>query len=235
MSMILTAVFAALRQVLSAPLRRIVLRSLGLTIVLLIALWGLLTKGLEVLLRAYPVSADYPLLNSLVYFFGGAGLIVLLIFLLPAVSAFVGGFFLDEAAAIVEATDFPQDPPGEPIPTSTSILYGLRFAGLALLLNLAALTLIFIPVVNVAAFFVVNTYLLSREYFEMAAARFRPPAAAADLRRRYRARALTGGSVLAGMMMVPILNLLTPVFGIALMVHVHKQVDRRAALEAPRR
>lgn len=231
--MILAAVFAAIRQVLSAPLRRMVLRSIGLTIVLLIALWGLLTKGLEVVLRAYPVSADYPFLNGIVYFLGGAGLVVLLVFLVPPVSAFVGGFFLDDAAAIVEGTDFPQDRPGQPTSTMTSILYGLRFAGLALLLNLAALTLIFVPIVNVAAFFLVNTYLLSREYFEMAAARFRPMAAAADLRRRHRPRVLAGGAVLAALMMVPVLNLLTPIFGIALMVHIVKRVERRQALSAP--
>jgi CysZ protein len=231
--MILAAVVAAIRQVLSAPLRRMVIRSLGLTVALLVAVWGLLTKGLEVLLRAYPVSADYPLLNTLVYFLGGAGLIVILLFLLPAVSAFVGGFFLDDAASIVEATDFPEDRPGEPMPTTAALLYGLRFAGLALILNLAALTLIFIPVVNVAAFFVVNTYLLGREYFEMAAARFRPPAEAASLRRRHRLRALSGGAVLAGLMLVPVLNLLTPIFGIALMVHLHKRVERQPRLAAP--
>lgn len=232
--MIFAAVFAAIRQVLSTKLRRLVLRSLGLTVALLVALWGLLTKGLDILLRAYPLSETYPWLDSIVYFLGGAGLIVLLIFLLPAVSAFVGGFFLDEAASIVEATDYPADPPGTPTPTMTSVLFGLRFAGLALLLNLAALTLIFVPVVNVAAFFLVNTYLLSREYFEMAAGRFVPMAQAAELRRRFRPRVLAGGAVLAALMMVPILNLVTPIFGIALMVHVNKQVQRRAALAPPR-
>ena len=233
--MILSAVFAAIRQVLSAPLRRMVFRSLGLTLVLLVALWGLLTKGLDVLLRTHPLSADYPVINTVVYFLGGAGLVVLLAFLLPAVSAFVGGFFLDEAAEIVERTDFPQDRPGEPTPTMTSVLFGLRFAGLSLLLNLAALTLIFVPLVNVVAFFVVNTYLLGREYFEMAAARFGTQPEATALRRRHRARALVAGAVLAAMMLVPGLNLLTPIFGIALMVHVHKQVGRREAIEGPAR
>ena len=32
---------------------------------------------------------------------------------------------------------------------------------------------------------------------------------------------------MAGLMMIPILNLLTPLFGIALMVHVHKRIARR--------
>lgn len=232
--MILTAVFAAIRQVASPLLRQIVVRSLGLTVVLLIFVWGLLTKGLDLLLIAHPLSADHPILNSFAYFAGGAGLVVLLVFLLPPVAALVGGFFLDEAAAIVEATDFPQDPPGQPLSTWSSIRSGLRFAGLALLLNLAALALIFVPVVNVAAFFAVNTYLLGREYFEMAASRFRPAAEASELRRRNRLPVLAGGAVLAGLMLVPILNLLTPVFGIALMVHLHKEIVRRPAATGSR-
>lgn len=222
--MILAAVLAAIRQVASAPLRRLVLRSLGLTVVLLVALWALLTKGLDALLRAHPISADYPLVNGFVYLLGGAGLVVVLVFLLPPVSALVGGFFLDEAASVVEARDFPRDPPGQPLSTSAAVLSGLRFAGLGLLLNLAALSLIFVPVVNVAAFFAVNTYLFGREYFEMAASRFRTPREAGELRRRHQAVALAGGAVMAALMLVPVLNLLTPIFGIALMVHLHKRV-----------
>lgn len=201
-----------------------VLRSLGLTIVLLAALWGTLTKAFDWFLGAHPISRDYPLIDGLVYVLGGAGLVVLLVFLLPPVSAFVGGFFLDDAAAIVERTDFPKDRPGEPQSVMASILFGLRFAGLSLLLNLAALTLIFIPVVNILAFFAVNTYLLGREYFDMAASRFRPPAEAAELRRTNRLRVMTAGAVLAALMLVPVVNLLTPIFGIALMVHVHKKI-----------
>ena len=90
-------------------------------------------------------------------------------------------------AEIVERTDFPSDPPGEPLSVGRALLYGLRFAGLSLLVNLAALTLIFIPVVNIVAFFAANAYLLGREYFELAAGRFRPMPEAARMRTEHRA------------------------------------------------
>lgn len=231
--MILQAAFAASRQVLSAPLRAIVLRSVGLTIALLVAVWGLLTKGFGYVLKTYPLSADYPVIEGFVYFMAGAGLFVALAYALPAVSALVGGFFLDDAALIVERTDFPHDPPGTPMSTGTSVAYGLRFAGLALAVNLAALTLFFIPVVNVAAFFVANAYLLGREYFEMAAGRYRTVAEAKRLRRQNRPVVLAAGAVLAGLMLVPVLNLITPVFGIALMVHVHKRLVRHVSVLNP--
>lgn len=222
--MIARSTLAALRQVLSPPLRRLVLRALGLTIVILVLVWVGLTNGFGWLLRTYPLSVDYPVLDGFVYFMAGAGLLVALVYLVPVTTALVGGFYADDAAAIVERTDFPADPPGTPLPTGRSVLYGLRFAAFALVVNLAALTLFFIPVVNVAAFFAANAYLLSREYFEMAAARYMPIAAAAELRRENRATVLAAGAVLAGLVLVPVLNLAVPVFATALMIHVHKRI-----------
>lgn len=231
--MIASAALAALRQTMSPPLRGILLRSLGLTVLLLAAIWAVLTRGVGYLLEKHPLSVDYPIIDGFVWFMTGAGLIIVLLYLLPAVSAVVGSFFLDDAAEIVEQTDFPGEATGAPVPTGASILYGLRFAGLALLVNLCALTLFFIPVVNVAAFFVANTYLLSREYFEMAAARFRSMPEAAALRREHRATVLGAGALLAGLMLVPVLNLVTPVFGIALMVHLNKRIGGRRAIPGP--
>ena len=72
------------------------------------------------------------------------------------------------------------------VPLGRALLYGARFAGLSLLVNLAALILIFVPGVNIAAFFAANAYLLSREYFELAAGRFRPMPEAAAMRVRHR-------------------------------------------------
>jgi CysZ protein len=141
----------------------------------------------------------------------------------------VAGFFLDEAAEIVERTDFPGEPTGRALPAGRALLYGIRFAALSLLVNLAALTLFFVPGVNVAAFFAANAYLLSREYFELAAGRFRPLPEAAAMRRERRGTVLLAGGMLAALVLVPVLNLLTPLFGVALMVHVHKRLSARSA------
>lgn len=231
--MIARSALAALRQVLSPALRRIALRSIGLTLLLILLVWAILTKGFGYLLETHPLSLEHPVIDGFVFFMAGAGLIVALLYLLPAISAVVGGFFLDDAAAIVERTDYPGDAPGSPMSTGSSIAYGARFALLAVAVNLAALVLFFIPIVNVAAFFLANAYLLGREYFEMAAARFRPMAEATRLRRENRLLVMGAGAILAGLMLVPVLNLMTPIFGIALMVHVHKQVAARARLPAP--
>ncbi|HKG76248.1 MAG TPA: sulfate transporter family protein [Beijerinckiaceae bacterium] len=232
--MLLQAAAAALRQTLSPPLRAILFKSLALTVALLALLWFALTRLLSSYLQGHPFGAEHPILEGFAYFLVGAGLLVPLFFMLPAVSALVAGFFLDDAAEIVERTDFSHDPPGQALPLGRALLYGLRFAGLSLVVNLAALLLVFVPVVNLVAFFTANAYLLGREYFEMAAARFRPTPEAAQMRVENRLTVLAAGALMAALLLVPVLNLLTPLFGIALMVHVHKRLAARS-LSAPER
>ncbi|NEU10793.1 sulfate transporter family protein [Methylobacterium sp. BTF04] len=225
--MLIQAAFAALRQVFSPPLRAILWKSLALTLGLLVVIWFALTKAIGWFLSNHHLSVDYPFLDTLAVFFAGAGLFVGLAYVMPAVSILVAGYFLDDAAEIVERTDFPNDAPGIALPLGKAMLYALRFAGLALLVNLVALILFFVPGVNLIAFFGANAYLLSREYFELAAGRFRPMPEAGAMRRHYGFTTMAAGALLAGLMVVPVLNLLTPLFGIALMVHVHKGLSRR--------
>ncbi len=225
--MLTRAAFAAWRQVLAGPLRRILWRSLALTLALLALLWFGLTRLFNYYLTAHPLSVDYPILDGFAFFLAGAGLLIALIYALPAVSALVAGFFLDDAAELVERSDFPGEPLGRELPAGLALLYGARFAGLALLVNLAALTLFFIPFVNLFAFFAANAYLLGREYFELAAGRYRAMPEAAEMRREHRPTVLLAGAMIAGLLLVPVLNLLTPLFGIALMVHVHRELSGR--------
>ena len=197
-AMLIQAAFAAARQVFSPALRRILWKSIGLTIALLALLWLALTRLISYYLDGHPLSASYPSLDGYAEFLTGFGLIVALVYLLPAVSAVVAGYFLDDVAEVVEARSFPGDPPGRALPLGRSILYGLRFAGLSILINLAALMLFLIPGVNISVFFIANAYLLGREYFELAAGRFRPMPEAARMRTSNRGTVFLSGAVVAG-------------------------------------
>ena len=231
--MLVASTIAALRQTFSAPLRAILWKSLGLTLGLLALIWLGLTRLVQAFQASHHLSAQYPILDSLAYYLAGFGLFVALIYLTPSVSIIVAGFFLDDAAAIVERTDFPGDPPGRAMPFAAGMLHAVRFAGVTLLVNLAALAIFFVPVVGVAAFFAANAYLLAREYFEMAAVRFRPLPEATAMRRAFSPQTLAAGCLMAALLIVPILNLLTPLFGIALMVHLHKRLAALPRIAAP--
>ncbi|MFT4180662.1 MAG: EI24 domain-containing protein, partial [Rhizobium sp.] len=99
--------------------------------------------------------------------------------------------------------------------------------------NIVALFLLFIPGVNLVAFFLVNGYLLGREFFEFAAMRFRSPEEARRFRAKHALTVFLAGLVIAAFLAIPIVNLLTPLFAAGMMVHLHKLISRKEA--APRR
>ena len=77
---------------------------------------------------------------------------------------------------------------------------------------------------GVIIFFLATAWLLGREYFELAAMRFRPPAEAKTLRQRNATTVYVGGLLITAFVSIPVVNLATPLFAMALMVHVHKRL-----------
>lgn len=224
---VLQAAAGAAGDVLSPPLRKLLWRSLGLTLLLLFALGVGFSALIEWLADQSVWLSGYPYIGTIAVVLAAAGVFVGLIFLIPPVSALVAGYYLDDVAAVVEARADPGGPPGTPLPVGEALLAGLRFAALSLGVNLLALLLLLVPGVNVVAFLAANAYLFGREYFELAAGRYRSVEAARNLRRDNGSLTFLAGLVTAMLVTIPILNLVTPLFGTALMVRVHKAVQRR--------
>lgn len=218
----LAAARRAFAQIFSPPFRAVLVKSLGLT-VLLLAVVG---AGAHHLLGEL-VTLPYAWLDTAFAILTGLGLIVGLAFLIAPVSALFAGLYLDDVALAVETTDYPDEPPGREMPLLPSLIRTVKFTGVVILGNLLALALLLVPLVNVAAFFLVNGYLLGREYFENVALRFRSGEEAAALRRANQGTILLAGLVIAGVLAVPILNLVAPLFATAFMTHLHKQLTRR--------
>ncbi|MFI0845269.1 sulfate transporter family protein [Mesorhizobium sp. IMUNJ 23232] len=228
--MILDSARAAAGHLFSAPFRGVFLKTLGLTLLALVALWfgmaalfeWLAWPWLDALLPGLPSWAGW--LGVVAAIVAGIGLALGLALLIAPVTAVVAGFFLDDVAELVERSEYPSDPPGRPIPALASIVLSLKFFGIVIVGNLLALLLLLVPGVNIGAFFVVNGYLIGREFFEFAAMRFRSEAEAKALRRRNAGTVFLAGLVIAAFMAVPLLNLLSPLFACAMMVHLHKAV-----------
>jgi CysZ protein len=96
----------------------------------------------------------------------------------------------------------------------------LQFTAVMVLLNLLVLPLYLVPVVNVVAFYGINGYLLSREYFDLVALRRLDARAAQRLRQAQRGRLFVAGLLIAGLLTIPLVNLLAPLIAAAFMVHV---------------
>ena len=103
---------------------------------------------------------------------------------MPAVTAFVASFFADQIADEVEREHYPADPPGMALPLWRAVLEGGKTALLAVLVYLIATPFLLFAGFGAVIFFLATAWLLGREYFELAAMRFRSPAEAKALRKR---------------------------------------------------
>lgn len=220
----LQSAWLALQQALSPPFRSVLLKSVGLAVLLLV-LFGI---GLQALI-AYFIDLQNQSVELIATIIASIGIVVGLVFLVPPVTSLIAGIFLDEIAETVERTYYPQDPPGRAVPLGQSIPASIRFFWVVVLVNLGVLVLLLVPGVNVVVFLVANGYLLGREYFELAAARFRPIEEAKALRRRNATEVFLGGLLIAGFVAIPVVNLLTPLVATAFMVHLQKRIAGREA------
>ncbi len=234
--MILDAALASLRQLFTPEFRWVFLKTLGLTLLALVALWFGLREVFEWLALPWLVafSPEVPdwaaWLGPVAAIAAGMVLAFGLALLIAPISALVAGLFLDDIAEVVERTDFPGDPPGRALPALHSLVLAIKFFGVVILGNILALLLLLVPGVNIAAFFLVNGYLLGREFFEFAAMRHMGEAEAKTLRQDNAGTVFVAGLVVAAFLAVPLLNLLTPLFAAAMMVHLNKAVSARGAL-----
>lgn len=236
--MIFDAARTAALELLSPPFRAVFLKTFGLTLLALVALWLGLTSLLEWLALPW-LQTLLPGIPSWAGWLGGIIAAIALAFgmalLIAPVTAVVAGLFLDDIAEVVERTDYPGDPTGRAMPALRSLVLSARFLGVVILGNIVALLLLLVPGVNIAAFFIVNGYLLGREFFEFAAMRFRGEDEARALRRHYAGTVFLAGLLIAAFLSVPLLNLLTPLFAAAMMVHLHKAISVREVARSSRR
>jgi CysZ protein len=236
----LDAVVKALGQMFSRPFRTVLLKSVGLAIAFLaltaIVLFHLLkwlsgagTEWLEAMFGP-AVHGTLAVLGFVVAIALGLGLVTGAVLLMPAVTALVASFFADEIAELVEQSHYPADPPGMALPLWLAAVEGARTALLAIALYLCVLPFFLFAGAGAVVFFIATAWLLGREYFQLAATRFRPVEEAKALRRRHQATVFTAGLFIAAFVSIPILNLATPLFGVALMVHMHKRLTRGAVV-----
>jgi CysZ protein len=222
----LAAAGQAFRELFTPPFRAVLLKCVAFTIGLLI----LLIVAIEWAFGHFVQWPDW--IETTVEWLGGFALVVGSIFLIPPVTSLIAGLYLDDIAATVERERYPADPPGKEMPALQAVALALKFFVVVLLVNIVALFLLLVPGVNLVAFYLGNGYLLGREYFELAAMRHLPPAEARTLRKANRLTVFLGGLIIAGLASVPILNLVTPLFATAFMVHVYKDLARRAGPRA---
>jgi len=231
----LDAAVKALSQILSPPMRSILWRSIGLALVLI----TVLAIGLQRLLNWF---ADYGevwaegmlgpnfhstlhVLSWIISITAGLGVVLGGIFLMPAITSLVASLFVDDVADIVEREHYPAERPGAALPFALAMTEGTKTALLTILVYLVALPFVLFAGAGFIVFFIATAWLLGREYFELAAMHFRSPAEAKAMRRDHASTIFAAGLFIAAFVSIPIVNLATPLFGMAFMVHMHKRLS----------
>ncbi len=231
--MVIDAARLALANLFAPETRKVFWKVLGITLLALVALWlalrsAFIAFALPWIESFFPELPDWAgWLAFVLSAMAGIGLALSLALLLSPVTALVAGLFLDDVAEVVERRDYPADAPGKAMPLVPAMIGSLKFLGVIIVGNIVALILLFVPGVNLIAFFLVNGYLLGREFFEFAAMRFRPPEEARLFRAKYATTVFLGGLVIAAFLAIPVVNLLTPLFAASMMVHLHKLLRAR--------
>ena len=229
------AAVKALSQILSPPMRSILWRSIGMALVLV----TVLAIGLQRLLSWFAEYGEvwaegvlgpgfHGTLNVLAWILSiAAGLGVVLggIFLMPAITSLVASLFVDDVAEHVEREHYPAERPGVALPFGLAMSEGVKTALLTILVYLIALPFVFLAGAGLIVFFIATAWLLGREYFELAAMRFRPPEEAKAMRKDNATTVFIAGLIIAAFVSIPIVNLATPLFGMAFMVHMHKRLS----------
>lgn len=145
-------------------------------------------------------------------------------FLFPAISTLFMGLYLDDIVDAVEDKHYPAARSSRISNVMEAMGIALRIGLMSLLVNILALPfyvfLLFTGVGPIVLYYVINSYLFGREYFEMVASRHFLPKDARRLRRMNRDKSLMGGAVITFLFSIPIVNLFTPILGVAMMVHV---------------
>lgn len=164
-------------------------------------------------------------------FFGGT-ILIATYFLFPAVMIAVVGIFLDDVCEAVEDKHYPHLGKARKITIVDSLWNALKFVGVVALVNIVAapfyILTFWVIGLGLVLYYLINGYLIGREYYELVAFRRMSPKNAHRLRRAHRGQIMLAGAAVAFAMTIPIVNILTPIIAAAMMDHLFMRLPRRA-------
>ena len=195
-----------------------------LGVVLHSVLWSVLAFVLLAIGVTYGVHealATHGWWSWLAGFAGGATTAILSVWLFLPLATAIASLFVERLAAAVEARYYPGLPRGQPASLASqtwdAVMLGLR----VLAVQVVALPIsLFLPGIGLVLSWFIASWAVGRGLFEpVAMLRMNRPMAGA-LYRSLRPAVLFQGALMTAAGLVPVLNLLAPILGVAAMVHL---------------
>ncbi len=231
--MIFSDIGKAISQLTDPRLRGVLLKA----VLLSSALLGPFVLGATVFVHFFlpdqltlPWIGPVTIMNGLI---SGLSLVVFLtlsVFLMIPVATVIVSFLLDGVVSAVERRHYSDLAPVRPTPLWVAMIGSMRFLMLLMLVNFIALMIyltsaLLAPVI----FWLVNGFMLGREYFQLVAERRLGRRDAAALRRRYGVQIWVAGILMAVPLSLPVVNLFVPVVGVAAFTHLFHRLNRDSA------
>lgn len=219
----IAALPATLAQLGDPVIRRVIVRSVLLTLALFVGLWWGLVWALEQV-----DAAGWPDWLADAWEFADGGLAAILVivglfFLFPAVATTVISLFLDEVVDAVEARHYPHARAARSPTLLDNLRLGLASGLRVLFWNIVALPayilLLFTAIGPLLLAVAINGWLLGRDYLEMVAVRHLPRQSLRPWIGTHGRDRVAVGLTTALLFLVPFVNLLAPVIGAALATH----------------
>lgn len=219
----ISAFAKAIAQLAEPSFRKVFLKSFIVTLAVFILVGALAGAAVEYLWATYDLWFSG-------WISGAAGTMTFIIALWLFSPAFatvvITTFFMGEILEAVEKQHYPHDLPGQDLPISQEVYVALRFLAVMIVLNLVMLVpylvLALVFGIGFLAYFVLNGYLIGREYFEAVAYRYSDIASAKEMRQRARARIFLAGAAVAFLFTIPVVNFFAPIIAPVAMIHIFK-------------
>ena len=234
MGALMRAVAAAAGAFGDPGIRRLVWRAAVAALVAMAVLTALLAVGLPPLIRAIPDSG-IAWLDQAIDWAAGISLpfvaIIAIWWVFPALMAAILSIFVDEVVEIEERRVWPGRIGGRrvsfPAELGRALWVGVKMIAVHLMLVPFYILLLFTAVGPVILYLAVNGWFLGAEFFTLVALRHDPPQRAAELLRRWRPQVWAAGLVMAGVALLPVINLVSAVFAAALATHLYHRLAVR--------
>ena len=222
----------AVGQLADPRFRRVLLLGVGLTVALLVAIYGLFLWLLNPTLSS---EFEIPGLGPVTWIgdllsWGSLGLMLILsVFLMVPVASAITSLFLDDVAQAVEDVHYRHLPPVPRTPFWDSVKDTINFLGILIGANILAFIIYaIVPFLSVLIFYALNGFLLGREYFQIAAMRRLGRQGAKDLREQNMGQIWLAGCLMAVPLSIPLINLIIPILGAATFTHVFHRINGTA-------
>ncbi len=226
MERLIDAALKAIGSIFAPGMFSVFVKSLLLTFAALIGFVVLVTSFAGIIAS----HLSDPAMASWVPMISGFGAALFAYFLFPGIMPIFVNFFDAKIATLIERKDYPAAHPIDP-PFWPEFWHDVRFSLSAIGLNILVLPLYLIPIINLFVFYALNGHLLGKEFFVMVARRHLKLEDALVLRRANSRIIFSGGIILTILATIPLINLLAPFWGIAMMTHLYHIITHTAKIE----